>query len=105
MKIFGMVDDEHEVVETPFGEPCLYCDEPIEADDTGFVTPMVNALSHVVEAAYHRSCFLVTFVGSVGHQTGKCSCFGGDFDDPPGMSKREAAQEAVRIFEGKNLWN
>ena len=38
-------------------------------------------------------------VGSVGHQLGRCSCFGGDEDDPPGMTVREAALAAVDLYE------
>jgi len=45
----------------------------------------------------HYECQLRGIVGSVGHQRGLCSCRGGPgtMDDPPGVSKREAARAAV----------
>jgi hypothetical protein len=48
---------------------------------------------------WHRECLLRSVVGSVGHQLGRCSCYGGDEDDPPGMTPREAARAAVELFE------
>jgi hypothetical protein len=58
--------------------------------------PKDQAMIHSV--AVHEECFMRQIVGSVGHQTRRCSCYGGDYDDPPGMSKREAAKVAYTIF-------
>ncbi len=41
-------------------------------------------------------------IGSIGHQQKKCPCYGGSYEDPPEMSKREAAQLAVDYFVKPN---
>ncbi len=50
------------------------------------------------QAVLHRECAARSAIGSVGHIERRCSCYGGDVDDPPGMSKREAAAAALRLF-------
>jgi hypothetical protein len=107
--IFGMesrldVDGEPmaERVRTPVGELCIHCGEPIAEDDKGFVSPLVSLVEGktIAEAApYHRACFLRGFVGSVGHQNRTCSCYGGVEEDPPGMTKRQAAEAAVALYD------
>jgi hypothetical protein len=47
---------------------------------------------------FHRECMLRSIVGSVAHQTRRCSCYGGTEDDPPGLTKREAARKAFELF-------
>ena len=46
----------------------------------------------------HRECMVRSIAGSVGHQAGRCSCFGGEEEDPPGMTVREAARAAYQMF-------
>lgn len=59
---------------------------------------MVRAL--VRNATMHHACLMRCVVGSVGHQQGKCSCFGGVGDgDPDGMTPREAALAADKYFK------
>lgn len=66
---------------------CLRCEEPILPGERADVSePM------------HRECAIRSVVGSVGHQIGECSCYGGSREDPPGLSKREAAQAASALF-------
>lgn len=81
---------------TPVGEPCLHCGEPVEDGDSGLITQVVSETSCEIRAQ-HRECFLRQLVGSVGHLEGKCSCYGGDQEDPPGISLRQAAIQAVRM--------
>jgi len=97
MKFFGPVraHDDVEEVPTPVGEVCADCDEAVAEGDSGFVIPHLEATSSC-ERAHHRECFLRHIFGSVGHQQGKCYCFGGTEEDPPGMTKREAARAAER---------
>ena len=99
-------------VATPVGVPCLHCDEPIEAGDRG-------AFSHgaIPDAAYahvdgygpmlpeHLECRLRQVVGSVGHQLGQCSCHGGTLEDPPGMTRRQAARAAAELFARRHTAN
>lgn len=99
MKYFGPKDfnPPQERTETPVGEPCSYCEEPIKEGDRGFTIPIAGSDS---EAPYHHPCFIRTIIGSVGHQQKKCSCYGGTEEDPPDMTKREAALAA--FVESKN---
>lgn len=93
-------DGQH--IATPVGSLCLWCDEPIEADDSGVVTPYIDAAINVHQAAQHVECFLRQALGGVNHIEGRCTCCGGDRDpDPPGLTNREAAIAAVAAFERK----
>jgi hypothetical protein len=94
---FGPVCNGTEQVETPVGQSCIYCQEAIAEDDEGIVMPY-----HETEVSWkptHRECLLRQVVGSVGHQQKRCSCHGGTEEDPPGLTKREAAKAAVALFE------
>ncbi len=70
---------------------CIHCHEPITIQD--HVECYVNAMAH-------RECFLRHVFGSVAHQEKRCGCFvpGSDCGDPPGMTKREAAKAAVKLY-------
>jgi hypothetical protein len=94
--------DSEGVVATPVGVPCQRCEEPIEVGDFGLVMPHVEAAGTARMAPHHRECFLRSVFGSVGHQRKKCSCFGGTEEDPPEMTKREAAIAAVSEFSKIN---
>ncbi len=71
----------------PLGEKCIYCEEGFEATDPGVRT--------CDGSPFHRDCFTRTIVGSLGHLQGTCSCYGGNTEDPPGVSRREAARQAA----------
>lgn len=82
-------------IETPAGAVCYQCDEGIEPDDTGVILGPA--------AACHLNCFLRTVFGSVDHQLGRCSCRGLEGDgDPPGLTRRQAADAAVDLFYRRN---
>lgn len=72
-----------------FTQTCRWCDERVEQQD-----PRVSKEMQPM----HRECFLREVGGSVGHQQKRCSCYGGTEDDPPGMTKREAAEAAAYMF-------
>lgn len=82
-------DDETQVA-TPVGKVCRICDEAIADGDIGTVDQDGNA--------EHYECVMRLCIGSVGHLKKRCSCYGGDEEDPPGMTKRQAAQAAVRLW-------
>lgn len=88
------------MVPTPVGEPCLYCGEVIAVDDSGVIMAFIDA-EGTREVVEHRECFLRHVLGSVGHQRQRCACYGGNEEDPPGLSKREAAKAAVAFAFGK----
>ncbi len=67
---------------------CVFCEEE--------VLPEEQAPSMAQPA--HANCLLRQVIGSVGHQLGTCSCFGGTEEDPPGLTKRQAAKAAAELF-------
>ena len=82
------------VAPTPVGRPCLYCDEPIDEGDQGVLHTVLflhgNDGEPITEPL-HRECDLRMSLGSIGHLTMRCACEGGDYEDPPGMTSRQAA--------------
>jgi hypothetical protein len=46
--------------ETPVGAICLYCPDPIESDDQGFVVPH---LGEADESVVHRACLMHSILG------------------------------------------
>ena len=103
----------YECTPTPVGHPCMWCEEELVEGDQGFVMPCGSVITMDEEtkifdkmvatfAAVHLDCFLREIVGSVGHQTKQCSCFGGDTEDPEGMTKREAAKASVKIYKERS---
>lgn len=83
------------LIDTPIGALCMHCDEPIAPGDSGVVVPHIDASRQTSLMVRHRECFLRDALGSVGHQLGRCTCFGGTEEDPPGLTRREAARAAV----------
>lgn len=67
---------------------CQHCNEIIEGKTS------IRGL--------HNECAVRLTVGSVAHQTKTCSCYGGDSEDDPTLSKREAALAAYRLALGKD---
>jgi len=73
---------------------CAWCGEPV---GECAVKSNLIATDGVKRIAFHTECHLRQIFGSVGHQRGLCSCNGGPgtMDDPPGMTKHEAAWAAT----------
>lgn len=95
------VDNPSLMVSAPIGMVCSHCDELIEAGDSGMWQAHIELdRPHAVGRPVHRECVIRSIVGSVGHQEGRCSCFGGTEEDPPGMTKREAARAAAERARG-----
>jgi hypothetical protein len=80
-------------VTAPVGQRCIWCYELILDHETGVI--------YSNGPAVHKECFFRQSFGSVGHQRGLCICNGGPgtMDDPPDMTKRQAARAAVQEFE------
>lgn len=88
------------MIEPPIGQPCVWCGEAFTADDKGVALPYAGASAKdPPEVNYHRECFLRTVIGSVAHLEQRCTCCGGTEHDPPGISLRQAAIEAVELHE------
>lgn len=87
----------YERVRPPVGVPCMHCEEPFTLMDDGEMVPHWDGEGGAAERPWHRECLLRSVLGSVGHQLRKCSCFGGEMEDPPGFTKRECAMLAMGI--------
>jgi hypothetical protein len=73
---------------------CLFCEEPLLHGEK--VIPINDGRDQV-----HQECMMRQVVGSVGHQNGTCHCHGGNQEDPPGLTKREAAREAFALWKSR----
>jgi hypothetical protein len=65
---------------------CPWCDEPLDA---------------TAHYGYHYACWIRSAVGSVAHLERRCSCYiaGSPAHDPEGLSRRQAAEVALRRWE------
>lgn len=86
---------EHQ--QTPVGEVCTWCLDPIEPWAAGVVMTHWSA-EEMSRQPKHLECFIRDTIGSVGHQLGLCHCNGGTMEDPPGMTLREGAVAAILLF-------
>jgi hypothetical protein len=68
---------------------CPCCDE--EVLDTDRRAPSYGQ-------PVHYECGLRAALGSLGHQRRRCSCYGGEEEDPPGLTRRQAAMAATLYF-------
>jgi hypothetical protein len=94
MKYFGPphLRKLHEMqIATPLHMACGHCGERFADGDIGTIDLGGTAL--------HYECGMRLVIGSVGHQKKQCVCYGREDEDPPGMTKREAARAALRLFE------
>lgn len=101
------INDDTEHVPTPVGTVCTDCGESIERGDQGIFMVHVDLdeerKPHSEYKPQHRECNLRHVIGGLNHQKGLCHCFGGtEPSDPPDMSRREAARQAVALFERNN---
>ena len=77
---------------------CLWCEEMVVPGD----------LTHALLPGYHYACALRAVHGSIAHLQGKCSCHvrdGTHEDDPPGLTRRQAARlvaDYVNQLPGRN---
>lgn len=69
---------------------CQWCDEDVPDNrpeylrNTGFLM--------------HPECWTRMIVGSLGHIQKKCPCYGGKVEDPPEMTKRQAAGAVLQLL-------
>jgi hypothetical protein len=73
---------------------CHHCDETLR-----------DIERHPMMRGYHYECAVRIVIGSVAHIERRCSCFvdGSEDDDPPGLSKRDAARMAHAAFRRGQL--
>lgn len=80
---------------------CFRCHEWIAPEDSGVIQALVGMDEGPACIAYHYECHARMLLGSLGHQQGRCSCFGGDYEDPPEMSVRDAARAALAFARSR----
>jgi len=68
---------------------CVWCGEELLVTEFN-----VDGLGNPI----HKECMMRMTIGSVGHMLQLCSCYGGNEEDPPNMTRRQAAQAAVMLF-------
>jgi hypothetical protein len=74
-------------------DKCMRCGEGFERDEPSeFIHP----------GFFHIECAARMAIGGMNHLLGRCSCCGGtEPADPPGLSKREAARNALAVFRAQ----
>ena len=73
---------------------CDYCDEEVLIDEV--TEQRLNG------KPAHQECMLRAVAGSAAHMLRECSCYGGTREDPPGMTKRQAAKLALDTYRALN---
>jgi hypothetical protein len=76
---------------------CLWCEEPV-LDTERMVLMQYMGPESTEMRRFHHACSARSILGSLGHLKKTCHCYGGDLEDPPGLTKREAAEAAYRFF-------
>ncbi|MEV6400515.1 hypothetical protein AB0M39_38015 [Streptomyces sp. NPDC051907] len=86
-------------VPTPVGEPCLWCEVPVEDGDQGQMQLLVRADGTAKLVPFHRECLIRSVVGPPAHFWGECSCHGGPHQQPQTPAERRAeARESMRLW-------
>lgn len=93
---FAQICQDAERIPCPVGETCMWCKEAIELGVDGF------ALDGVPLQVMHMECHFRMIMGSVGHHLKLCSCYGGNDEDPEGMTTRQAAVAALQAWQATN---
>lgn len=87
MKIFGqpLLHEDEEQVDTPVGQPCSYCGEPISEGDRGGVTATMGA--------FHQECAFRSAMGGIGHHENHAHWCKEVGDPDGGRTYRQSALE------------
>lgn len=100
--IYDEAVEDGAVAETPIGQPCNWCQEPIVEGDSGIMLTAWDVSGKAKRVPLHKECELRSVLGSLGHMMRKCSCYVTDkrlaVDDPPHLTRREAAKAAWDFF-------
>jgi hypothetical protein len=74
---------------------CVWCEEPLQPGD--------RVYHYANDARAHQVCMLRQVLGSVAHIEERCGCFlpGANETDPPGLSRRQAAEAAVQVWRAR----
>lgn len=107
-KAFGFSHPNFTMTPTPLGQTCYHCEEEIIEGDKGFFRFLWLGYQNSGEGYYrpiHFECDLRLTMGSLEHQTCKCSCYGFENEEDETKSKRERAKEAAAYYFATDpLW-
>ena len=84
---------------------CFWCKELVVPGEGAPDGITAHSPKGIVHHPLHEECAIRSVIGSVGHQRKQCSCYGGTEEDPPGMTKRQAARVAMWEWKGMELWD
>lgn len=102
-----LITDEGTRLDTPIGSPCLHCEELVDYGDHGYIRPYLGTDGKRY-VAVHRECDFRLSMGGVEclkRQRAGTHVVGDHEPDPPGLSKREAAQASWDFFEeNRDFW-
>lgn len=102
-----VITDEGTKVDAPLGLSCLYCDEAVDEDDSGYMRPVVAVAERAI-VPVHRECDFRMVMGGVEcmkRQRDGTHVVGDHTPDPPDLSKREAACAAWEFYdEHRDHW-
>ena len=88
-------------IEVPVGARCGHCQERLLAGEQGVLLPYSNGIAGS-RLAYHLDCSLRLVIGGLNHLQCRCACYrckGTEPPDPPEMTVKEAARQAVLYWE------
>lgn len=84
----------------PVGDRCHWCGESVCEADSGLLVPYYDGKGPPRELPYHYACHFRRIVGGLNHQLGQCTCCGGTEEpDPPGLTRRQAAELATEHWQ------
>jgi hypothetical protein len=75
---------------------CTHCHELCNDND-----PDGHPINNNCNKIIHVACLVHLLAGTVGHQRGECQCFGGDAEDPPGISVRDSGLAAWEFWRNR----
>lgn len=76
---------------------CGRCDEEIEPGE-----PVEVMGSSEGDKSFHWECAARMVIGGMNHLLGRCTCCGGtEPPDPPNLTKREAARNALAVYRAQ----
>jgi hypothetical protein len=74
-----LLDGDTVQIDVPLGKACMFCDEPITAEDRGLMRPAIRNVGGELVATQepaHMECDLRAGLGSLAHVEGRCTCAG-----------------------------
>lgn len=77
---------------------CDWCEEYVGPGETGIALPHIGTPGKPT-VHFHEECYIRQLIGSVAHQQERCSCYGGDSEDDPSLTRHQAALAAYNLWK------